>query len=61
MSEPTKILPFVRAALPAVAAITPKFAGFPRFAQEFGRGPMKLRPVLGFAMPGGLPDDRSRR
>jgi len=60
MSETTKILPFIRAALPPVSAIAPKFAAFPRFAQEFGRGTIKLRPVLGFAMPGGPPDERTR-
>jgi hypothetical protein len=62
VSDPTKIIPMVRALVPeAIDAVKRRFEGYPRFALEFARpAPLPL-PVLGFGIPGGMRDERTRR
>jgi hypothetical protein len=62
MTEPTKIIPFLRAALAkATDADVPQFEGYPRFALEFGRPVVQTRSIVGFGIPGGMRDERTRR
>lgn len=65
MSEPTKIIPILRAIVPeAIDAVKRRFDGYPRFALEFARPALPLQlplPVRGFGIPGGMRDERSSR
>jgi hypothetical protein len=62
MSDPTKIIPMLRAIVPeAIDAVERRFTGYPRFALEFARpAPLPL-PVRGFGIPGGMRDERGSR
>ena len=55
----------IRAVVPgAIAAVKRRFDGYPRFALEFARPALPLHlplPVLGFGIPGGMRDERTRR